>query len=773
MGRARKILFPGPVYCYGTDMTKHRLLLIDANSLIHRAFHALPPLTTPKGEMVNAVYGFLLILFKAIKEFQPDSIAAAFDVAAPTFRHERFKEYKAKRIKAPNELYSQIPLVKEALSAFSIPVYEKEGFEADDILGTLAKKIEEQQLSPSIEIIIVSGDLDMLQAVTRHTKVYTMRKGIQDSVLYDQEMVKGRFGGLEPSQLKDYKGLCGDASDNIPGVRGIGEKTAIALLQEFGSLEHLYEQLGKEGIKPKLRETLLKQKEQAFLSKELATIREDVPLEVRLQDVRWERYDRNAVRALLERFDFRSLINRMSEIEEKRGEERAEKKQQGRMFAEKHKEEREKKEDILARIERLYQEEVFSKEVYEIEKELVPIITRMEELGIKIDKPYFKKLAQDMEKELSELSAKIYQAAGKKFNINSTQQLSQVLFEDFQLSPKGLRKTPKGVISTASEELEKLRELHRAIPDILRYRELQKLYSTYILPLPEMTDGNSRIHTHFDQLGAATGRISSSLPNLQNIPILGPWGKAIRRGFIAEQGFSLLSFDYSQMELRIAAYLAKEEKMRAFFQKGADIHRMTAAEVFGVAVQQVTDEMRYRAKALNFGVLYGMGATGFARSAGISFEEAQNFIENYFARFPRIQEYMEQTKEFAKTNGYVQTVLGRKRYLPEISSASPRLRAAAERMAVNHPIQGSLADIMKMAMIRVSQITGQAEGDCRMLLQIHDELLFEVAGDKIDTIAPQIRSCMENVYDLQIPVVVQAKAGKSWGDEESVLLKSS
>ena len=732
---------------------KKVLLIIDANSLIHRAYHALPPLSTSKGEAVNAVYGFLSMLFKAMKEFKPAYIAAAFDVAGPTMRHKKFKAYKAQRVKAPDELYNQFPFVKEALAVFRIPAYEKEGFEADDLIGTIAKKVSSNHEEEPMETIILSGDLDTLQLVDAHTKVYTMRKGIQDSVLYDEKAVQDKFGGLLPSQMKDYKGLCGDPSDNIPGVLGVGEKTAVLLVKEFGSVEQLYKALetGSTGdrVNPKLKEKLLQEKSKAFLSKELGTIDQDAPITWKLTDAAWESFNKEEVAKLLARFEFGSLLSRIPGAKQ---------------------ESPRQNDTTKEKIEQLYRDQVLSKEVYELEKRLTPILRTMEETGIKIDKPYFQKLSQEMEEELLALGTKIHEKAGKEFNINSTQQLAEVLFRDLELPVKGLKKTPKGVISTASLELEKLRGVHPIVEEIFRHREIQKLLTTYARPLPQLADERDRVHTHFDQLGTATGRISSLHPNLQNIPNQGEWGKRIRAGFVAEQGFSLVSFDYSQMELRIAAHLSGDEHLRAFFREGADIHRMTAAAVFLVASQEVTPEMRFRAKALNFGVLYGMGAQGFAKSAGIPVEDARSFIEQYFVRFPKVLDFMEQTKGFARSHGYVETMFGRRRYLPEVNSSTPSLRAQAERMAVNHPIQGSLADMVKMAMVKIRESLALPDARGSMLLQIHDELLFEIADGIVEETSRPIKELMEKIVELQVPLFVDVKKGKNWADVEKILL---
>ena len=734
-----------------------KLLIIDANSLIHRAFHALPPFSTSKGEMVNAVYGFFSIFLKVIKEVQPEYIAAAFDVKGPTFREKKFKEYKAKREKAPDELYSQIPKIKEVLAAFHVPVYEKEGFEADDIIGTIAKKAPKLQIHPALHTIILSGDMDHLQLVNETTTVYTFKKGIQDSMIYDEAEVKKRFGGLSPSQVIDWKGLRGDPSDNIPGVPGIGEKTATQLLLDFGSLENLYKALksskGEGKIKPRIAALLLQNKEYAMVSKELATIDTKVPIDLHVKDLAWKGFQRKDVEELFLSFEFRSLLLRLDDA----------------VGEKKEKQEEVSQEDLAQeKLNRLHEEGVLSEEIYEIEQKLSPVLRMMEKTGIQIDRNLFKKLAKELTASIAKLTRSIAKKTGGQFNINSPKQLSEVLFEKLELSIKGLHKTPGGVISTASSELEKLRDAHPVVAEILRYRELAKLQSTYVNPLPKLADKEGRIHTHFDQLGAATGRLSSSNPNLQNIPAQGEWGQKIRKGFAAKKGFSLTSFDYSQVELRIAAHIAGEDRMQEIFREGRDIHKETAAAVFGVKDKDVTSQMRFRAKALNFGILYGMGARGFSQSAGIPFEEAQDFIENYFVRFPHIAQYMQDTIESTQELGYAETLFGRKRYLPDIHSSTPHIRAAAERVAINHPIQGTQADIIKMAMVKIAKELNLQQEDCRMLLQIHDELLFEIRSDIVKKRAKEIAALMEKVVSLKVPLAVKVNSGQSWGAQKNI-----
>ncbi|MBU1015098.1 hypothetical protein KKI17_01505 [Patescibacteria group bacterium] len=714
---------------------KERLLVLDANSIIHRAYHALPPLSTSKGELVNALYGFLAVLFKAVKETRPSYVAAAFDLPGPTKRQERFGEYKAQRVAAPDELYAQIPLVKEALAKLGVPVFEKQGYEADDLLGTLAAKAPK-----GVETVLVSGDLDILQLVDGNTNVY-YAKGVQQSQLYDVDKVREHFGGLEPGQLSDFKGLAGDASDNIPGVKGVGKKTAIQLLSSFGTLEGVYEALGAgdPAISKGVAEKLKKGKDLAFVSRELGRIERAVPVAFDLPKLSWGSFDKKEVREFLGRYEFRSLADRLPELRE----------------------EHEEQDGAREKIERLFAEEVLSEKVRDLELKLIPVLRSMEEYGVKIDREHFRKLAQEMAKELKKQEKAIHAAVGHAFNVNSPAQLSRVLFEELHLSSKGLRKTPKGVVSTASPELEKLQGLHPIVRKLFQYRELSKLSNTYAIPLPRAADEAGRIHTHFDQLGTATGRMSSSAPNLQNVPAQGEWGKRIREGFVAERGWKFVSCDYSQMELRIAAHLADEEKLREAFERGEDIHVRTASEVFGVKAEDVSKEMRARAKALNFGVLYGMGARGFARAAEVSYEEAQAFIDAYFERFPGIQGYLEGVLEQVRELGYAETLWGRRRYLPDIHSRTPQLRAAAERMAVNHGIQGTAADITKQAMVDIYEAF-RSDKNVRMLLQIHDELLFEVRDDILHQVAPEFARLMERACSLRVSLRADVKAGANW-----------
>ncbi|MBI2639670.1 MAG: DNA polymerase I [Candidatus Sungbacteria bacterium] len=866
--------------------TKKKLVLIDANAIIHRAFHALPPLTSPLGEPTNAVYGFTTILLRILREERPDYVVAAFDTPKPTFRHEAYKEYKATRVKAPDELYAQIPRVKEVLAAFGVSVFENEGFEADDVIGTAVERTQKKH--PEVEIIIVTGDMDTLQLVGPKTKVWTMRKGVSDTVLYDEKAVRSRFG-IGPKFLPDYKGLRGDPSDNIPGVKGIGEKTASDLLAPYETLEKLYQALesGKLVAREAVKEKLVQGKKDAFFSRELATIKKDAPVDFGLEKISRvaERRD-DAVEKLFRDLGFFSLVKRLKEVAaapvSKKNEVPAG--NQGALFssmgfpgvsafrralqkkvssaaisfAEKeskivmmlpngkifsfswrdfsdetlkeffesdtrkyvfgakpvykvllpegiqgrelfdfvlaaHLLDPGKSEysfeglagaelgsvppsgDVSATLQTLLKlgpkVEVRLKEeglwdVFEaIEIPLAPILAEMEMRGIRFRIEPLKGLGMKVGKELKSLTGAVYKEAGVEFNLSSPQQVSEVLFEKMGITTKGIRKTGGGKISTKFSELSKLVGRHPIVEKIIRHRELSKLKTTYIDPLPEFVGKDGRLHTTFNQTRTETGRLASENPNLQNIPVKTEFGREIRKAFTAESGWTLVSFDYSQIELRIAADLANDRKMIEAFENGFDIHSLTAAEVNNVPLEKVTPELRRKAKALNFGVLYGMGARGFAEAAGITVEEAETFIAEYFNDFRGIAEFIEDTREFAREHGFVKTAFGRKRTLPGIVSPHPMIRSEAERMAVNTPIQGTAADVVKKAMIKVhGLIRERFLGKASMLLQIHDELLCELKEDSADEVLLEIKSAMEGVWRGRVRLGVDVKKGKNWGE---------
>lgn len=856
-----------------------RLVLIDSHAIIHRAFHALPPLTSPDNKPVNAVYGFVSILLKILKDLKPDYAAAAFDHEGPTFRHLAFERYKAERAKAPDDLYRQIPIVKDLLGSFGIPVIDKQGYEADDIIGTIVREVRRKRRD--IEIIIVTGDLDTLQLVDEKTKVFTMRKGVSDTVLYDKSLVRERYQ-LRPDQLIDFKGLRGDPSDNIPGVRGIGEKTASELLKACGSIEEVYRRVKKGDLRarPAVIAALKTHEADALFSKTLATIDRNVPISFVLASSRLRKSAmKEKIKDSFERLGFYSLLRRMegggipSAPRTPAGETTKAARVKsvasladvpGSEYAVLYKDPRKRNffaaadservfsapaaaldepqgrgwftpdrpvyvfnlkalmdfpvsadprevrdlmimwwlaepgrrtydpETLIAKtigrsgdmspaeiaaslfacapiIEKRLKDDELTTLYDELEAPLIPILHRMEKAGIGFDPAPLAGISKIMAKELILLESRIHAAAGAPFNIRSSRQLADALFEKLKLAPKGMRRTEKlGVISTRESELIKLRDFHPVVNDILRFREIAKLKSTYVDSLPELAGDDGRIHTTWNQTGTATGRLSSRNPNLQNIPVRSEFGRAIRSAFVAGRNREFAAFDYSQLELRVAADLSHDEKMIGAFRQGRDIHRLTAAEVNNIPLDAVTPELRSKAKALNFGVLYGMGSRAFAESAGISRDEANVFIEEYFRRFQGVSRFIEETKEFARTHGYTRTAFGRKRFFPDIAATNFRLQRDAERQAVNHPVQGTAADIMRRAMIAADRFIrerGLGE-DVQLILQIHDELVFEMNKKIASRIIPEISAIMAGVWTGEAPMAVTIKRGKNLGELE-------
>ncbi len=729
--------------------TPKTLVIIDAHALIHRAYHALPAsLTSPRGEPLNAVYGFTSVLIKVLKELSPTHVVAAFDVARPTFRHKEFAEYKATRKEADTELRAQIPVVKNVLESFGIPVLEKEGFEADDVIGTV---VEQVKGTKDLRVVVVTGDLDTLQLVDGdRVQVYTLRRGVTDTSLYNEKAVRERFGDLSPTQLTDYKGLKGDPSDNIPGVPGVGEKTAIALLSEHETVENLYAHLDESPVVAgKLKEKLETHRDQAFFSKQLATIRKDVPISFSLEEAGFVFAVRQETQKLFAALGFKSLLRRLeNDTQFETGQKSA------------------PLEETDA--ERFFREGVLSEKVYQLEKKLEPVLRHIEKTGFRIDVRVLTTLSAQFDKELTHIEKKAVSLAGEEFNLNSPQEVGRILFDVLELGGSKVKKTKTGQYSTAAAELEKVQEEHPIVGLMLKWRELSKLKSTYLDTLPELVDAkDGRIHTTFKQFGAATGRLSSENPNLQNIPIRGTFGKDIRKAFVARDGYCILAADYSQLELRIAAALSKDKIMMKAFAEGEDIHTRTAAEVFGVPPTGVTRDMRRQAKVLNFGVLYGMGPRAFSQAADIPFEQAKKFITAYKSEFEGLWTFLEETKARAYTQGYVETVWGRKRFLPELSSNNPGIQAAGERIAMNMPIQGTGADIIKAAMVEIDgHIRDNA--DVYMILQVHDELVFEVKRGVVDAYAPRIAERMTGVITLDVPLVVDVEVGPSWGEMKRI-----
>jgi len=954
-----------------TKMEKGNLLLLfDGNALVHRAFHALPPLTVSKtGEMINAVYGFANTLLKVLAELKPTHWAVAFDRPTPTFRHEMFEEYKAQRPAMPEELKGQIKRVHQLVAAFHIPIFEIDGFEADDVLGTLSQQASDH----NIETIIVTGDNDMLQLVSSEVKALAPKRTFNDTILYDEEEVKQKYG-INPGQITDFKALLGDVSDNIPGVPGIGEKTAARLIQQFGSLEEIYSHI--EDVTPsKLQATLHEHRAQAFQSKELVTIVRDVPINLNIESCQVSNYDRDEVAKLFRELEFIKLLPRLpqgadswqlsvgscqivntetiltelvsqlekaSEIaielettltsslslegrgikgeglsaelvgiaispapgkafyiplrlppfrdssvtlfpQNDRGRELFPPKDSQRegfpqndtnfCHPERSEGAQDNKLDLLpltpaiARLKPILENVTIGKIAYdskhimstlanygvkignlnfdpmlaayllgeknlglkalafnklgveiaslsdligtgkkqislamlevkqvaryactraeimwrlrdglkkeltqqglwqlfsEVEMPLVPVLAAMERNGIVLDTDLFREMSLEMGKEMLKLEAEIYNSVGHKFNINSPKQLGQVLFGELRLPQS--RKTKSGY-STEASVMEALRESHPIIELVLEYRQLSKLKSTYVDALPALINRKmGRVHTKFNQTGTTTGRLSSSEPNLQNIPIRGEVGNKIRKAIIAPPGSCFLSADYSQIDLRALAHLSQDPDLIAAFARDEDIHAVTASKIFAVPQTEVTPEMRRNAKTVNFGVIYGMSNYGLEQATNLSREEAAQFIALYFEKYPKVKEYIEATKEQARKLGYVQTVLGRRRFIPEINSLNRQIREAAERMAINAPVQGTSADIIKIAMINLHREMERRNLKSKMLLQIHDELIFEVPEEEIEQMKSLVSKLMPKAIKLCVPLKIDIRLGKNWGE---------
>src|SRR2546423_456331 len=847
----------------GGGTIAEKLMVIDGNAVVHRAFHALrQELTTSRGELTNAVYGFTTIVLKALQTEQPAYWAISFDLAAPTFRHQSFAAYKAHRPSMPEPLAQQFKRVHEVVDAFSIPVYEVEGFEADDVIGTLAC----QATTAGVETLIVTGDLDAVQLVTPTVTVLTPRRGADDITRYDEAAVHERYG-LRPDQIPDYKGLVGDPSDNIPGVRGIGEKTATRLLQQYGTIEGLYEHL--DALPEKQRPLLAPFREQALASKRLATIITDVPVTLDLArglagllrrlrqkgrfavDVETNALDPigaelvglslatepgiayyipighergtqlaraqvlDGLRPLLEddslekvahngKYDvivlpqhgiqlrglaFDTMIAayllnsagrglglkdlalahfnvEMTSITDLIGKG----KEQITMAATdiyKAAEYAAADADMALRLRAILEEQLKEKALYDlfrdVEVPLVPVLAGMELAGMDLDVEYLRAMSERLQRELDALVLSIYEAVGHPFNINSPKQLAQVLFGELGLP--SARRTSTGY-STDAETLEGLRGRHLVVDLILEYRQLAKLKGTYVDGLPQLISHvDGRVHTDFNQTIAATGRLSSSNPNLQNIPIRTDIGRAIRRAFVVKGDDELLlTADYSQIELRILAHLSHDPILLDAFKHDKDIHVRTAALIFGLAEGEITPDMRRLAKTANYAIIYGLSEYGLSRETGIPRKEAAAFLQAYNKTYADLYEYMERTREEVRARGYVTTLLGRRRYVPEVYSATRSVREAAERAAINMPVQGTQADLIKIAMVRLFGRM-QAEGlRSAMILQVHDELVFRVPKDELAHMAELARETMEHAMTLDVPIRVDVHAGKNWLD---------
>ncbi len=910
-------------------MARETLLLVDGHNLVYRAFHAMPALSNSRGEMTNAAYGFTSMLFKALNDTTPTYAIAAFDLSGPTFRHERVAEYKAQRLRAPDELRAQFPWAREVVMALGIPIIEVPRYEADDVIGTLAQKAE----AAGLDVIILTGDLDVLQLVTEHIRVFASRRGLSDTIIYDVDKVRERYG-FEPPLVVDFKALQGDPSDNIPGVPGIGEKTAMSLVQQYGPLENV---LAAVPTMPpgRVQRALESHMDQARLSKWTATIKVDLDIDLPLEQARLFNYDEADVRELFDRLEFRSLLPRLpgrtddgaatigapppaSDAPALPGDlqlpttdveivvdahQAADAVQRvraagamavrtvvdgnprtgdmiGVAFGPRGEDiayympvwhaglERNADPAAIAAVEEVLADSTMPKRGYDLKRELlawrrrgiaiqglqfdallaayltnsrlkvptlpvlahdlaalsveaeetllgsgrgkrgiadvpveeaaayygvwiglldpvgdalirdmeragatrlhdsmelplVPILAAMEVEGVAVDCDLLGSISAEMYARITAIENEVQEVAGYTFNPGSTQQLGRFLYDELGLASG--RKTKTGR-STDADTLEALRGEHPVVELILEWRQLTKLKSTYVDALPLLCTADSRVHTSFNQAVATTGRLSSSDPNLQNIPVRTQWGQRIRRAFHADKGQQLVSADYSQVELRVLAHVTGETELIEAFQRGEDIHRRTAAEVYGVEPEAVTPDMRRIAKVVNFGVVYGLSDFGLARDTGMSREDAHAFIDAYFRNFPAVTTYLEGVRNHAREYGWVETFIGRRRYIADIRAANRQLRFAAERMAVNMPIQGGAADIMKQAMILVDQALREQGLRSRILLQVHDELLLEAPADEVDDLIVLLRDRMGAAEALKVPLDVDVKIGDNWGD---------
>lgn len=871
---------------------KKTLFLLDGHSITHRAFYALPLLTNDEGQYTNAVFGFIRMLFSLTDEWNPDRMVVTFDKKAPTFRHEEYEEYKANRKKMPEELVPQIPMLQQTLAKLEIPIIAQEGYEADDLLGTLSK----QAAAQDYDVYIITGDRDALQLVSENVKVMYTRKGLSDLVIYDLEKIFDKYE-LPPEKLIDMKGLMGDSSDNIPGVPGIGEKTAIKLLKQFDSIDEVLNNIDQVSGK-KRKENLRKFSDQAKMSYRLAKIKRDVAVDLDFDKCRIDLYDDGEVVEHFKKLGFSSLLDRFEYKKELQPEninfiavgekELSELKQKALEKGEialslkiaedscarngkireiiyafednnvysykveadniasvlKEVLESEKiaklfinaKESSLALLcegievkaiafepllayyllqpsETLPElEEVYSRELelgmqefdqeqilavetsklfklrdklikklkddnlYDLFKNmelpLIKVLARMEYNGVKIDKDWLEKLSDKLEKRLDIITKKAHEMVDEEFNLNSPKQLGEILFEKLGLPV--IKRTKTGY-STNASVLEKLEGKHPLIPLISEYRELAKLKSTYIDSLPPLINSETgKIHTSFNQMVTATGRLSSTNPNLQNIPIRTEEGREIRKAFIpSDENMLLLAVDYSQIELRVFAHLSGDKRLKEAFNSGRDIHTETASEIFEVEAEQVSPNLRRHAKVINFGLAYGMSAYGLSQDLDIPVEEAQDYIDKYFERFSGVKKYMDQTIEKVKKKGYAETLYGRKRYIPEINSSNYHRRSFAERSAINTPVQGTAADIMKKSMLDVYAALENEDLAINILLQVHDELVFEVRKEDLAEAALLIKNKMEAAADLDVPLLVDLQIAENWRDKEDYEVESN
>lgn len=766
------------------------VVLLDAHAILHRGYHAMAGFVTRDGRPTGALYGFIHMVLKIYEEIKPDYIAACFDLPKPTFRHITYDAYKAGRQKTDEALIEQINESYKLCVALSIPVYKCEGFEADDLLGTFAEQIKKNE---EYRVVIASGDMDTLQLVDdERVTVFTLKKG-NEGVFYTEDKVKERFG-FGPELIPDYKGLAGDSSDNIIGISGIGDKTATELIKHYGSIENMYKVLKKkrqkfldDGFKERIVKLMKEGEEEALFSKTLATIRRNAPVKYEHPKEMWlESIDVEKYHAMCDLYEFRSLRNRIHSM---RGDPTSPEGSMGQVIGDKDLEElrvmvhllhsemtnaplldiqnitgKEKISEIKSVLEEELKKEKLWDLYVEVEKLLIPLTKEMEKNGITLDVKKLKKLGDELHLRVKELEKKIYKEVGEEFNIASPKQLSEILYEKLNLGTK-IKKTKGGAKSTNIKELEKIKDEHSAIPFIIEYRELTKLLSTYIDLLPTFVKDDGKIHAHFVQTGSGTGRFSCEDPNLQNIPIKSELGQKVRETFIASKGKVLLSCDYGQIDLRAAAILSGDKNLCEIFEKGIDVHTGTAARVFNVKEKDVTLEMRRKAKAINFGILYGMGVTALKEGMKVERVEAQEFFDQYKKTFSRLMEYLEEVKAYAWKHGHTLTLLGRRREVPLLKSPLPFLRASGERIAMNAPIQGTSADILKLAILDTHDfiVKNKLEEKVKLVLQIHDELVFEIDKDIAEEVADKLVTVLENVLSKRklstLPLVASRSIG--------------
>ena len=840
-----------------------KLLILDGNSVINRAFFGVKPLTNREGLYTHAIYGFLNILERMEKEEQPEAVCVAFDLHGPTFRHLRYDGYKATRHGMPEELRQQMPVMKDVLRAMNIPIYECQGWEADDVIGTVGKICSNN----GWECVVVTGDRDSLQLIDEnvHIKLVISKAGQTTATLYDRAKFEEEYG-FAPKKLIDLKALMGDSSDNIPGVAGVGPKTATDLLKKFGSLDGVYANLQDPSIRPKLREKLEQGRENAYLSYELATIVPEAPMDFAPADAIIQPYNRPALYELFQKLEFvrlidryglrgaaveaapkKAAITRLPRLEATEDGEEAcavylsrdgslgiasrkgvcaltplEVQMQPDLLKDKHGlighdiktlmhgldelgaafgsfafdtalaaydlnpsqsdypvsklatnflglsvED----EDAAACAEALWhlrpvleadlKEQGMEKLYWDMELPLCTVLYRMEKRGIGIDERQLEQFGQMLSQRIDDCEKLIYSYSDGPFNINSTRQLGELLFDKLGLPP--VKKTKTGY-STNAEVLEKLKDAHPIVPAIMDYRMLTKLKSTYAEGLIKQIGADGRIHTTFQNLVTATGRLSSTEPNLQNIPVRTDLGAEIRKMFVPKPGCVLVDADYSQIELRVLAHIAEDKNMQNAFCGGVDIHTATASQVFGVEIDQVTPLQRRHAKAVNFGIVYGISEFSLSGDIGVSRYEAREYIDNYLTNYAGVRKYMKSVVEDAREKGFTETLFGRKRYIPELKSSNFNIRSGAERIALNTPIQGTAADLIKLAMLRVEQVLQERLPEAELILQVHDELIVECPEEVATEVAGIVSSQMQNIAQLKVPLTAEAKFGKSWYD---------